>query len=79
MSALYLLTLECNEKLNYVNEETIFQKIPKMEDHTDPPWTGKVNSCYSKCCLTVLNPSHRVYCDWKLVADSVDKTILFWR
>ena len=37
MSALYLLTLECNEKLNYVNEETIFQKIPKMEDYTDPP------------------------------------------
>ena len=60
MSALYLLTLECNEKLNYVNEETIFQK---MEDHTDPPWTGKVNSFYPKCCLTVLNPSHRVYCD----------------
>ena len=38
---------------------------------------GKGSNCYSKCCLTVLNPFHRVYCDRKLVAECVNKTILF--
>ena len=54
-------------------------KNPKDRKYTDPRWTGKVGSCYFEMPSYYPNPSHCVYCERKLAAESVDKTILFWR